>query len=504
MNRQNISPFRRLVAAGARLQLVPALLAIVAVKALILALDANPRFFLWDSVTYLQGAVGGPLPRDRSFLYSLLIEAVAVPTHSLFALVIAQTLAGAIGALLIYVILRKFFDVRFGFALAAALLFAVGPSQLFYERMVMAEAFGGMIWLAFVTLALAFLRDGRTFWLPAVAFVGILAVSFRLNGTAVIVIVSSLLPLLRAWFKRSGSTIDLRKLALQLGVAIACTLVAHVGYRHIVADVAHTTPGYIGTEGLFMLGFVAPAIEAKDFRDTGCDADVLSRLSRPLHDPRTREYQLWGERGLWAVMQSKCPQPEAAADIVAQRAWGRIPASVLPMAFATAAQYFDDSEATWRMNSDLGRKGMLPLELIDISSKYFAFDVRSIAFTNTLTSVWFEHSRWWLTGCFLLAPFMAVALLWRMRRDADAGEARLLALMLIGLFLSQFLFSPVIVFRYLHPFPPMMILCAATILARRFLVARERADRDSSPDNPARVAQLPAVADPAPVSSQPI
>ena len=500
----SLPKFGRLVAASAPLQLLPALLAIVAVKALVLVLDANPRFFLWDSVTYLQGAIGGPLPRDRSFLYSLLIEAIAVPTHSMLALVIAQTLAGAIGAFLIYLILRKFLDVRFGIALAAALLFAVEPSQLFYERMVMAEAFGGMIWLAFVALALAYMRDGRTFWLPVVAFVGILAVSFRLNGTAVIVIVSSLLPLLRVWFTRNGPAIDLRKLALQLGLAVACTLVAHLGYRHIVADVAHTKPGYIGTEGLFMLGFVAPAIEQKDFRDTGCDADVLSGLSRPLHDPRTREYQLWGERGLWAAMQRQCPQPEAAADIVAHRAWARIPAKILPMAFATTAQYFDDTEATWRMNSDLGRKGMLPLELIDITGKYFGFDVSSIAFTDTLTSVWFEHSRWWLTGCFLLAPFLAIALLWRTRRDANTSAAKLLALMLIGLFLSQFLLSPVIVFRYLHPFPPMMILCATTILARRFFVLRKFDDRQSATGSSTRVAQLPTVAPPVPVSSQPI
>jgi hypothetical protein len=504
MNRQKLFSFRDLVAAGGRLQMLPALLAIVAVKALVLVLDANPRFFLWDSVTYLQGAIGGPLPRDRSFLYSLLIEAIAVPTRSMLALVIAQTLAGAISALLIYLILRKFLNVRFGLALATALLFAAGPSQLFYERMVMAEAFGGMIWLGFVALALAYMRDGRTFWLPVVALVGILAVSFRLNGTAVIVIVSSLLPLLRVWFMRSGPPIDLRRFALQLGVAIACTLVAHVCYRHIVADVAHTKPGYIGTEGLFMLGFVAPAIEQKDFRDTGCDADVLTGLGRSLHDPRTREYQLWGDHGLWAAMQHRCPQPEAAAEIVAQRAWARIPAKVLPMAFATTAQYFDDSEATWRMNSDLGRKGMLPLELIDITSKYFGFDVSAIAFTDTLTSVWFEHSRWWLTGCFLLAPFLAVALLWRMRRDADAAAARLLALMLIGLFLSQFLLSPVIVFRYLHPFPPMMILCATTILARRFFVVREFDDRQPTTGSPVRIAQSPAVADPVPVSSQPI
>jgi len=484
--------------------MLPALLAIVAVKALVLVLDANPRFFLWDSVTYLQGAIGGPLPRDRSFLYSLLINAIAVPTHSMLALVIAQTLAGAVGALLIYLILRKFLDVRFGVALAAALLFAVEPSQLFYERMVMAEAFGSVLWLGFVALALAYMRDGRTFWLPVVALVGILAVSFRLNGTAVIVVVSSLLPLLRVWFRRDAPAVDVRKFALQFGLAIACALVAHVGYRHIVADVAHTKPGYIGTEGLFMLGFVAPAIEQKDFRDTGCDADVLTGLGRSLHDPRTREYQLWGDHGLWAAMQHRCPQPEAAADIVAHRAWARIPAKVLPMGFTTTAQYFDDTEATWRMNSDLGRKGMLPLELIDITSKYFGFDVRSIAFTDTLTSVWFEHSRWWLTGCFLLAPFLAIVLLWRLRRDADAGAARLLALMLIGLFLSQFLLSPVIVFRYLHPFPPMMILCATAILARRFFPAREVGDRQPTTASPARVAQLPAIADPAPVSSQPI
>ncbi len=314
-----------------------------------------------------------------------------------------------------------------------------------------------------------------------------------------------LLPLLRVWSSRAAApAIDLlRNFALQLGLAIACTLVAHVGYRHIVADVAHTTPGYIGTEGLFMLGFVAPAIEQKDFRDTGCDADVLSGLSRPLHDPRTREYQLWGDQGLWAAMQHKCPQPEAAADIVANRAWARIPAKVLPMAFATTAQYFDDIEATWRMNSvsDRKRGSMLPLELIDITSKYFGFDVSSIAFTDTLTSVWFEHSRWWLTGCFLLAPFLAVALLWRMRRDADAGLARLLALMLIGLFLSQFLLSPVIVFRYLHPFPPMMILCATAILARLF-APREVDDREATTGSPARIAQLTTVADSAPASSQ--
>src|SRR5262249_11340853 len=149
-----------------------------------------------------------------------------------------------------------------------------------------------------------------------------------------------------------------------------------------------------------------------------------------------------------------------AANAVARRAGARILGHVLPMALSTAAQYFDDEEATWRMNSDLGRKGMLPLELIDMTTRYFAFDPHDVSFTDTLTSVWFEHSRWWLPACFLLAPLIAIALLWRGRRETVAA-ARLLALILLGLFLSQFLLSPVIAFRYLHPFPPLVIVSAA-------------------------------------------
>ena len=451
-----------------------ALLAILGVKLVILLIDPNPRFFLWDSVTYLRGAIDGTLPRDRSFLYSLLIAAVALPLHSLHALVIAQTLAGVASAFFVYLIVRVFLGVRYEAALIAALLVAIEPGQLFYERMVMAEAFGSAIWLGFVVLVLAYVRDGRMVWLPAIAVAGILAVAFRLNGTAVVLLIAPGLPLWRAWFTASGPQPDSarstqrRRIALHLAVSIAMTLVLHVGYRHIVAEIAHTRPGYIGTEGLFLLDFTAPAVTAADFDGTGCDPTVLNHVRASLDDPRTREGQLWGEGGLWAAMQRDCPKPEAAADVVAHRASHRIFGKVLPMALTTTAQYFDDAEATWRMNSDLGRKGMLPLELIEPAKQYFSFDVKPIAFTDTITLLWFQHARWWFTACFLLAPFVAIWLAVRLRRDACGPEARLLALVVLGLFFSQFLLSPIIAFRYLHPFPPLMLVCAAAILSRYF------------------------------------
>jgi len=43
------------------------LLAILAVKFAFLLLDPMPRFFLWDSVTFLNGALFGDLPWSQHF-----------------------------------------------------------------------------------------------------------------------------------------------------------------------------------------------------------------------------------------------------------------------------------------------------------------------------------------------------------------------------------------------------------------------------------------------------
>jgi hypothetical protein len=368
--------------------------------------------------------------------------------------------------------LRRFLAVRYGFALIAALLVAIEPGQLFYEHMVMAEAFGSVVWLGFVALVLAYVRDGRTIWLPAIAMAGIAAIAFRLNGTGTVLLIGPFLPLWRAWFLAGSSDTGAarpayrRHIATQLVVAVICTLIAHAGYRHIVGSIAHSEPGYIGTEGLFQLGYLAPVVTQRDFDGTGCDPDLLQHVQLELGDPRNREGQLWHDGGLWPVMQRDCPQPEAAADAVASRAFAHVPPKILPMALTTAAQYFDSAEAQWRMDSDLGRKGSLPLELIELAKTHFTLDVHPIAFTDTLTSLWFAHSRWWFTGCFFLFPFAALWLVLRTRRDASAACAKTVALIMLGLFFSQFLFSPIIAFRYLHPFPPLLILSAAAILAR--------------------------------------
>jgi hypothetical protein len=93
------------------------------------------------------------------------------------------------------------------------------------------------------------------------------------------------------------------------------TLVLHVGYRHIVAEIAHTRPGYIGTEGLFLLGFTAPADPPEDF-----DGTVATRRTghvRPHWTIRARVRASSGAKAASGSDAARCPKPEAAADVVA-------------------------------------------------------------------------------------------------------------------------------------------------------------------------------------------
>lgn len=448
-----------------RHELLIVLALVVLAKAVFLWLDHLPRFFLWDSVTYLQGALDGELPRDRSFLYSLLIRYTGVATNSLQVLIAVQTLAGIGSALLVYGMLRRLLMRGFIVAATAAVVVAMLPTQLFYERMMMAEAMGSVLWLAFMAVVLLYCRDGRTRWLPLVALAGIVSISFRLNGTITVLLLGGALPLWLALFRRpAGLRMTWRKLASQLALIAACTAALHIGYRHTVARIAHSPPGYIGVEGLFRMGLVSHWLQPHDFDGTGCPASILTRFTLPLADPDTREGQLWSETGLWTAMQKLCTDPEHAADMASARAlsrhWMQLPA----LGLHTSLQYFDTKEALWRMDSDLGRHDM-PLELIDPLEKIFGLnDPGALPWEDTLVSTMFEHSRLTLTACYFALPLFSLLLGFFARRRRDTPAQALAALGLLT-FMTQYLFSHVICFRYLAPFPALLLLELAVLSA---------------------------------------
>lgn len=443
-----------------------ALAAIVAIKLVFLLADPGPRFFMGDSVIYLRTALEGAIPRDRSFVYGGLIWLTAVLPHSLYGLVFAQAAAGVASALLVFWIARALLLVRFPWALGAATLVAVEPAQLFYERMVMAEAFGGVAWLVLVGSALAYARRGDLRWLLGAVLAGIVGASLRQNAIAVAIAVPTVLPWMRWRFAAAaGARPTLRTVALHALLAALATGMLHAGYRQLVGHLAHAAPGYVGLAGPFELGLVAPLVRPAHFAGTGCPPDILQRVRPPTSDPWLREVHIWRGDGLWPTMQRSCRDPEDAARIVADRALRSNPLGMLPMAISTLRQHFDAPSARWRMDSDLGRNA-LGKDFIATIRARFGFDPTDVPFHDTPTSRAFGASRWWLTVAYFATPFYVAAIAGRGRRRRDATALAFAAIAGL-LFTSQLLASHILSYRYLYAFPVLLILGVAWWVAGR-------------------------------------
>jgi hypothetical protein len=441
------------------------LLGVLAIKLVLLGLDPDPRFFLGDSAAYLRSALEWWVPRDRSFTYGALIWLTAVLPRSLHGLVLAQTVAGVASALLVFAIARVQLGVRALPAAAAALLVAVEPAQLFYERMVMAEAFGGLVWLCFLAACLQYARDGRGRWLALAVGAGIAGASLRQNAIIVSILLPVLLPFVRRGLAGPGARPAWRTTLVHALVVVLATTAVHSAYRHLVGRLTGAPPGYIGVAGVFELGFVAPLLRPEHFAGTGCAPDLLSRVKFDLADPNLREAQLWSPEGLWDVMQRACPSPEAAAKTAADRALAASPLGLFPMAAATLAEHFDDAAARWRMDSDLGRYPLYPW-FAESLKRNFDLDAEDFPYRHTATSRWFEAGRWWYTWTYLAMPLLALAIGWRAVRRRDAA-ALAFALAAGLLAVCQALFTHTLCYRYLYAFPVLASLAAATLASPR-------------------------------------
>src|SRR5690606_159448 len=127
---------------------------LVVLKVLGILVDPQVRLFLGDSSSYLYAArVDDWLPADRSFTYPMLLEWLVRPTGSLHALLYWQSAVGIGTALLLAWVLRMRCELPAMFVFAATCAFALEPAQLFYERMVLAEAFGLLAFAGFFATA---------------------------------------------------------------------------------------------------------------------------------------------------------------------------------------------------------------------------------------------------------------------------------------------------------------------------------------------------------------
>lgn len=469
-------------AAAGRWRLLLACAAVViAIKLAGIAVDPVMRVFMGDSGTYFHTALTGWIPPDRSFLYGWLVGATAIPTRSAFTLLALQSGFGAIGALLLFAWLRSGLQLRTAPALAAAALFALEPAQMFYERMMMAEATGFACFVLFFAALSRYVARGRLYWIAVAAGFGVLAVAMRISLLPVVLALSLLAPLVRALFESGLPRFGWRwaaSLALHLAIAGGATWLAHDAYQRWYGELMGVAPAYTAKVGTFRLGLVAPLVEARHFRGSGVPPQMLEQIRLDYRDPRQREAQIWAAGGMLDTLSLHTSDPERAASKISIKAAREQPLRLAAMGLRTQLDYFEPFMRDQRLEDDMGIRPPHARMLADLQ-QHLRYDASQVHATRTPAWHWFALGSHWLVLVLMLLAPLALLALWLGRREPGLGLRVLLALASCGLVAGHVLFSHIISFRYLHPLPWFFLanlaLVASALLQQRAQASAARA-----------------------------
>lgn len=438
-------------------------LAVVALKLIALAIDPTIRVYLGDSAAYLAGAIDvHRLPSDRSFIYSLLIGALVRPFESLRPLLAWQAMAGAAVAFVLWVMLVRRLAVPRGVAAIAACALAMEPAQLFYERMVMAETVGLLAFVAFVATASAYLTSGRLGWLPAAAFVGLAALSLRLNYLPVVLVISLALPLLRMTDRVRPTW---RLVLAHSAVAFFSVAVMHTAYRYSVAVIYDVPPSYLARAGFMQLGLITPLLKPEHFERVGLPADLARQLKYPIDDPNARTMHMWAPGGLMRELTRRKVDVEQVARDLSRTALADDSFGLVRLGFHTVGDYFRPERSRLALNDDLGRR-RIPYDDLWNLREYWHYEATDLSSRVTPVSRYFEAGSWWLVACLcLMVPvcLLNVIVHWR---APERPHAALSAIVGIGLVFAHVLFVNVASYRYLHPMPFFLIVNAIPVVSR--------------------------------------
>jgi hypothetical protein len=424
---------------------------VIALKLLVLAIDATIRLYLGDSAAYLAGGQSSSwLPSDRSFVYSLLIRALVHPTGSLWALLVWQTVAGIGVAVLLWVTLTRHLGVPRPLAFVAACVLAVEPAQLYYERMVLAETFGLLAFAGFFAAGGAYLVSARAAWLPVVAVLGLAAASLRLNYLPVVLVVSVILPLVRVLDPLNRP--PWRLLLTHAIVALCSVGIVHTAYRHVVAAVFHVEPTYMARDGFMQLGLVTPLITPEHLARVGLPPDLGETLAYPLADRRARLAHMWAPGGLTQELTSRNLDVARIGRELSRLAIADDPVGFARLGLETTGDYFRRESRDHALQNDLGQRE-IPGDLLQSLRDVWGYDATGLHTRVTPVGLYFAGGTWWLVAClFLMLPLTIASLALQWRRP-QRPAAVLLALVSIGLVMAHVLFVNVPFYRYLHPLP---------------------------------------------------
>ena len=435
--------------------------AILAIKLCWLALDSTLRVYMGDSMVYLQTAAWLSGSPGRSYLYGALLHFTAYPLHSPLAIIVLQALCSTVTALALFAFLRLALRVGATAALVASLLLATEPAQVFFERMVMAETFGLLSLVATLLAYSRYLQTRSLYWYLLGCLFGLATGNFRTSLLPVVMGLALVAPAILL-LTSTGLASDWKRQFRHTAAALAILAGSHLAYTHAYGIAMKAPPGYLALTGMMRIGLVAPLIEPEHFEGTGVSGDVLRQVELPLADHWQRGNHIWSENGLWRALEKNSADPERVARIITRRAMLDHPLRLLQINIETLGGYFDRHKTHLRIMDDKG--SIAPdARARELIREWLHYDIENVDVRDTPARDYFSLSSTWLTACLILLGPLALTSLAAGWRTPERPQFLLLSLASLGLVASHLLFSHIVSFRYLHPFPWFVLANIAVI-----------------------------------------
>ena len=399
--------------------------AVFVLKLILLGIDGQPKVLLGDSASYVYTALTRWVPSDRSFTYGLFLRALTKVSFSFHLVVFIQTLLSAASAAMVGFALERYVGASKRVALCCALLCAVEPLQLVYERFILTEALSTFLFAAIVTLAFRYLTDNDAAALLVIPLIGTALVSIRVAFLPQVLATSVLLPFLSPAAVNFWKSVRIRSRTAEfkyartvlvhlilLGVLTSSCLYL---YRSWYGKKIDGPPAYIEESGLFIMSDFAPILQPPDFVDPDIRRRLFEKQLVDLHNHYLRTAQRFAPNGLsQTLLRIVAPDHSGfavarASDIAraaAIHAVRRDPAGFVGLVEQNLVDYFSWADLHRAILFDQFRDQPIPPGTQEMF-KNFGFDVPRQPPAG-LTMLWAEHSGYWCMFLILLPPLASI------------------------------------------------------------------------------------------------
>lgn len=466
----------------ARYYWTPLLLAIVTVKFTLYGFDHQLQFFMGDSGSYIFTAITDWIPSDRSYTYGRFIRLATLHNQHLELLVPVQVAISALTCLLLALLLVRYLDCSHAIAAGAALLCALDPVLLMYERYAMAENVSLFVFAIFLLVILEYLRGGNPGWLLAAAALGVLAASLR---TAFLPPVLTLAALAIGWriLYPGQPPADHRPPALRWAKRLyhlPLFMLVFGALQHYEAR-----PRIHSHTGFFLLAAWSPLLAKPELQPVLSPDPLLDELTRDLkcrlHRLDDRTAQLWLPQCLIGRIMGHFDdngEANAYALGLAMKLLGNDPLGVLLLGKQTWLHFWDPVRFAGVLNRDRG-DAALPQDFIDFIKEHHETDVSGRPATETLTNQLFLNANPWHYW-IILSPFFL--LLWWLATVRTLNPNSLMvtvAALVLLVVATTLIVGPSI--RFFHPVSWLSTIGLASAIDRlwRWTAARRAASSGS-------------------------